>query len=867
MKVGIDLGTTNSAIAWIDPAQAEDTMFPPIHVFDIPQLVSAGRVDARRTLPSFLFLEEGEPVGTYARDQGALIPTRLVHSAKSWLSNADVDRTAKILPWDSPETGRVLSPVEVSARFLKKIREGWDASGRAPLAEQDIVLTVPASFDEEARELTVQAATEAGLASLTLLEEPAAAFYSWIAHNLAQSRKKLFDGQIVLVCDVGGGTSDFSLIRVSRNDDRVEFTRTAVGKHLLLGGDNLDLTLSWVAEAKLGRSLSIRQRTGLRRQCTAAKEALLCDPQRQSVEMSILGGGASLVGGTLKTEITRAEALEVLLEGFLPLSARGEGPKEDTRSLFRELGLPYETDPAISKHLNVFLETAGQTPDAILFNGGFFIPEICRTRVADVIEHWYGKRPEIFDHRDLDLAVATGAAYYSYVRSTGSGVLVRGGLPRTYYIGIGDPKETELTAVCLVPRGAEEGSRLEVDREDLQLVANRPVSFRLYSSLTRTEDAPGSVLTLDPAELHAHAPLQAVIRYGKPGEKLIPVKLGARLTEIGTLETWCDSKVSDHRWRLQFELRKTAAAEAPKPAAVVSEEHVSAACALIAEAFSNTAPAPFPPEELPSRLEQTLGLGRNSWPLSTIRQLADAFLAAASGRKKSFAYEARWLNLCGFCLRPGFGFPGDDYRIEQARRVYAGGLQYANQIQCEIDWWIFAGRIAGGMNRNQQADAFQRLSPILLPRQGKKQRVNSSLLREMWRTASSLELLPTATRTDLGDALVKARSFGASELWCISRLGARELFYGPLNQVLPPGTATRWIEALLNVSGAGEALASLARRTGDPTRDVPAPVFDKVRAKLDSDKLVAILEGREARDERAMGRIFGEALPSGLVLG
>ena len=867
MKVGIDLGTTNSALAWIDPEQAEDTMFPPIHVFDVPQLVAAGRVEPRRTLPSFLFLEEGEPVGTYARDQGALVPTRLVHSAKSWLSNPAVDRNAKILPWDSPETGRVLSPVEVSARFLAKFRETWDASGRAPLSEQDIVLTVPASFDEEARELTVQAAREAGLEKLTLLEEPAAAFYSWIAHNLAQSRKKLFDGQIVLVCDVGGGTSDFSLIRVARDGDKIEFTRTAVGNHLLLGGDNLDLTLSWVAEAKLGKSLSIRQRTGLRRQCTAAKEILLCDPHRNSVEVSILGAGSSLIGGSLKTEITREEALQVLFEGFLPLSERGEGPKEDKRSLFRELGLPYETDPAISKHLGAFLEGAGETPDAILFNGGFFIPEICRQRVADVLEHWYGRRPEIFDHRDLDLAVATGAAYYSYVRSTGSGVLVRGGLPRTYYIGLGDAKENEVTAVCLVPRGAEEGNTLEVDRDDLQLVANRPVSFHLYSSLTRVDDIPGAVLTLDPADLHAHAPLQAVIRYGKPGEKLIPVKLGAKLTEIGTLETWCDSKISDHRWRLQFELRKTAAAEAPKPAAVVSEEHAAAACNLIAQVFSNTGAAPIAPEELPSRLEQTLGLGRNSWPLSTIRQLADAFLTSANGRKKSPAFEARWLNLAGFCLRPGFGFPGDDYRIEQARRVYAGGLQYPNQIQCEIDWWIFAGRIAGGMNRNQQVDAFQRLSPILLPRGQKKQRVNASLLREMWRTASSLELLPVATRTELGDALIKARVFGPSELWCISRLGARELFYGPINQVLPPAAATRWIEALLNVPGAGETLASLARRTGDPTRDAPPAVFEKVRTRLDSGKLIAILEGREERDERSMGRIFGESLPSGLVLG
>ena len=340
MKVGIDLGTTNSALSWIDPAEAEDTSFPPIHVFDVPQLIAPGRMEARRTLPSFLFLEDGQPVGTYAREQGALVPTRLVHSAKSWLSNPDVDRTAKILPWDSQETGRVLSPVEVSSRFLTVFREAWDTGSRGPLAEQDIVLTVPASFDEEARELTVLAAEEAGLPKLTLLEEPAAAFYSWIAQNFVASRKLLFDGQIVLVCDVGGGTSDFSLIRVAREGDRIDFTRTAVGKHLLLGGDNLDLTLAWLAESKIGAQLSIRQRSGLRRQCTAAKERLLSDPNLPGVEIRVLGGGASLIGGALKTEILRSEALELTLEGFLPVMQRGEAPKEEKRSLFRELGLP-----------------------------------------------------------------------------------------------------------------------------------------------------------------------------------------------------------------------------------------------------------------------------------------------------------------------------------------------------------------------------------------------------------------------------------------------------------------------------------------------------------------------------------------------
>jgi len=861
LKIGIDLGTTNSALAWIDPADAEDTSFPPIHIFDIPQVVAPNRIEPRRTLPSFLLIEEGQPVGTYAREQGAIVPTRLVHSAKSWLSNPDVDRTAKILPWDAGEGGRLLSPVEVSARFLTAIREAWDAGLYGPITQHDVVLTVPASFDEEARELTVKAANDAGFPKLTLIEEPAAAFYSWIANNFTRSRRLLFDGQIVLVCDVGGGTSDFSLIRVARDGDKIDFTRTAVGKHLLLGGDNLDLTLAWLVESKLGKQLSIRQRSGLRRQCSAAKELLLCDPRRESVEISVLGGGSSLIGGTLKTEITRAEALELTLEGFLPLSPLGEKPKEEKRSLFRELGLPYVSDPAISRHLGAFLESAGQVPDAILFNGGFFIPEICRTRVADVLENWYGKRPEIFENRDLDLAVASGAAYYSYVRSTGSGVLVRGGLPRAYYVGLNDS-----SAVCLVPRGAEEGDTVEVDREDLQLVANRPVAFRLISSLTRTDDKPGEVVQFgETEETHQHAPLEAVIRFGKGGERLVPVKLGARLTETGTLETWCDSKISENRWSLQFQLRKTARTEtAPQhPAAVVSKEAVDAAAELVRATFRD---GKLAPEELPSRLEAAFGLGRNSWPVDVARALADVFLEQIDNRKRTAAHEIRWLNLGGFCLRPGFGYIGDEYRIEQVRRLFAAGPHFGNQAQNEIDWWIFWGRLAGGLNRNQQADIVQRLLPHLIPKPGKKpQRINNSLLREMWRTTSSMELIPAGNRLQLGDALIKMPKEDYV-LWCLSRLGARQLFYGPINQVLAPSVASRWIDGLLPIPKADDALVSLARRTGDPVRDVPPATFEAVRARIADPHLLAQLEGESERDERALGRIYGEGLPSGLVL-
>ena len=896
MNIGIDLGTTNSALAYIDPREAAEADFPPIHALPIEQQLDQVRTGSLRTLPSFLYLSDPPVVGAYARDQGALVPTKTVHSAKSWLSNSEADRTAKILPWDSQEEGRVLSPVEASTRYLAHLRDTWNRLKTEPLADQQVVLTVPASFDEEARELTVQAARDAGITNITLLEEPAAAFYAWIAGHLSRSNKELFDKQIVLICDVGGGTSDFTLVRVDREGDRVQFTRTTVGRHLLLGGDNLDLTISWLAESKLGKTLSLRQRSALRRQCSAAKETLLATSGPASVEVTIVGTGSSLIGGTLKTTITRDEVMELVVDGFLPPCELDAKPQQDKQSVFRELGLPYVSDPAITRHLADFLKNspaAEHGVDAILFNGGFFIPQVFRDRVRDVVAHWFGRQPVIFENHDLDLAVAIGAAYYSYVRASGTGVLVRGGLPRAYFLGVQGEETDEangIKAVCLMPRGTEEGAEIKLEQPEVQLVANTPVAFRLYSSLSRTEDKAGDVVTLpaggdlsDPAsDPRLHAPLHAVIRFGKGGERLVPVALGARLSEVGTLETWAASKISEHRWQLEFQLRKTAgAAEVSSPAAaavrssaVISAEALAAGEELIEQVFSKPGSG-LAPEQLPARLEQVLGLGRLSWPLATVRAFADKLLALADGRRKNAPHEVRWLNLTGFCLRPGFGFPGDDFRIEQARRIYASGITFGNQVQCEVDWWIFCGRIAGGLNRNQQADIFQRLSPVLVPKGKNKQRLNQSLYREMWRTASSLELLPTQTKTQLGDSLlsiVKSGDMLDAGTWCLSRLGARRLFSGPINLVVSPTVVARWIDGLLRLPHTPallDAVVLMAQQTGDTARDMPPATLDKVRAAAEAtpraSDLLCQLSGAE-QDLAGSGRIFGEELPAGLVL-
>ena len=891
MNVGIDLGTTNSALAYID-SEAGEVDFPPINVLPIQQQIDAQRSAPRRTLPSFLYLGDPPVVGTFARDQGAILPTKTVHSAKSWLSNSEADRTAKILPWDSSEEGRVLSPVEVSSAFLAQMRESWDREKGTRLADQQIVLTVPASFDEEARELTVAAARDADLPNVTLLEEPAAAFYAWIAGHLARSNKELFDGQVVLVCDVGGGTSDFTLVRVDREGDRVQFTRTNVGRHLLLGGDNLDLTISWLAESKLGKTLSLRQRSALRRQCSAAKERLLSPDAPPAVDVTVAGSGTSLVGGTLRASITREEILELALGGFLPPCEITDQPTQEKQSVFRELGLPYVSDPAITRHLASFLRTSAigkSGVDAVLFNGGFFIPEVFRERIRDVVEHWFGHRPLLFENQDLDLAVAVGAAYYSYVKASGNGVLVRGGLPRSYFIGLRDPGSTTISAVCLMPRGTEEGQEIQLAQPELELLANTPVAFRLYSSLSRTEDSAGDVVSFEPgtdmlnpaSDPRLHSPLHAVIRFGKGGERRIPITLGARLNEVGTLETWAQSKISEHRWRLQFQLRKDGKRGEPfaaiqttfRSAALISPETQVRAEQLVESVFTKS-DASFPPEQLPSRLEEALGLGRLSWPLPNVRGLADKLLSVSDGRRKNAPHEARWLNLTGFCLRPGFGFPGDDFRIEQARRIYAAGLTFGNQVQNEVDWWIFCGRIAAGLNRNQQSDIYQRLSPNLISRQKRKARLNQSLVREMWRTAASLELLPQQTKVQLGEALLPNISAGEMlevTVWCLSRLGARRLFNGPINLVVSAAAVTRWIEAVLRLPPTPsvlDALAQMAQITGDTARDLSPATLETVRhlcaASDNPANLLRHLNGES--DPDSSNRIFGEELPAGLAL-
>jgi len=597
--VGIDLGTTNSALAYADSREATADAPAPIRVLSIPQVVGVNDVSERPVLPSFLYLAASKEfpagatdlpwkttadrvVGTFAREHGTKVPGRLVGSAKSWLSHSGVDRRSALLPWSASEGVMKISPVQASTAYLAHLRDAWNhtIAGKANgdrLEQQDVFLTVPASFDAVARELTVEAAREAGLEQVTLLEEPQAAFYSWLSAQGERWRKQVKVGDILLVCDVGGGTTDFTLIAVTEQGGDLALTRLAVGEHILLGGDNMDLALAHAVATNLPNGmegLDATQRIALGYACRNAKETLFGDPQKNAVQVTVLGRGSKVIGGALKTDLKRETLNQVLLDGFLPRCAPTDQPARGRRVGLTEIGLPYAADPAITRHLARFLgQQAGSLhaeggvikPSAVLFNGGVFKASELRSRVGEILSGWAGASVPSLEASDLDLAVALGAAYYGQVRR-GKGIRIRGGVPLAYYVGVetsapavpGVPPP--LKALCVVPMGMEEGTEADVPGPEFGLVVGEPAEFRFLGSTTRRDDTLGVILDRwQPEELVETAPLETSLATsdGKTGET-VPVRLHSHVTEVGTLELWCNSTRDDRRWKLEFNVRNPA---------------------------------------------------------------------------------------------------------------------------------------------------------------------------------------------------------------------------------------------------------------------------------------------------------------------
>ena len=919
--VGIDLGTTNTVVAYAEKSAGPDAV-PAI--FEIEQLVALGEVASRTSLPSLRYHpapgeldtdDLGLPwpwqdvagvadavIGSLARELGSQVPGRQVASAKSWLSHPAVDRSAAILPWGGAEDVAKVSPISASASYLAHLRAAWNHRFPAHALEaQEIVLTVPASFDEAARALTLEAAKLAGLNRLRLLEEPQAAFYDWLLHHRDRLSDALAGTRLVLVCDVGGGTTDLTLIRTGIDGGVPVLTRVGVGDHLMLGGDNMDLALAHVAESRLAASggrLGGAQLAQLMQQCRNAKERLLSEQAPETATVTVLGAGARLIGGARSTALSRGEVQQMVVDGFFPTSEPDEQPQR-VRGGIVEFGLPYVADPAVTRHLAVFLarhesaarEALGDTappagvlpvPDGVLLNGGVFRSAALSRRLLDVLAAWRGRSPAVLENPEPELAVARGAVAYALARS-GAGPRIRGGSPRSFYLLL-NHEGGQRQGVCLLPRGSEEGQSVELSERTFALWVGQPVQFHLVSSSADAACQPGELTRLETDDFHSLPPIATVLDAASTGGLAeIPVKLVAALTEIGTLQVHCvRADDPSQRWQLEFQLRGRAAAQ-PVGVSVAAHPRLAEVAELITRIYGPRSKEVNRKDvkRLRSDLEKTLG-ARDQWDTPLLRELFAVLWEGVGRRRRSANHERLWFNLAGFCLRPGFGYPLDDWRIEQLWPLFEQGVQFVAEAQVWSEWWTLWRRAAGGLNEAMQTRVLDEIVYYLQP-------PGKALVKrppgpkcqgyeDMVRLAGALERVPVDRKIEIGNWLLtrlKKPSESPESWWAVGRVGARVPFHGSAHNVVPPGIAHKWLEQLLRVDwrkqeSAAFAATMIARVSGDRDRDLNADIRQRVVGALSARKAPAtwlkmvshVVELSEA-DER---RTFGESLPPGLKL-
>jgi molecular chaperone DnaK (HSP70) len=986
-KVGIDLGTSNTVLAYAEAGNASE----PIRVFEIEQLVSPGEVAARPLLPSVRYhaaageLDAGDlqlpwtatatataeraasgghgadggdgkaaqspiVIGRLARTLGGQVPGRLVASAKSWLSHASVDRVAPILPWGAAADVLKVSPVEASASYLAHVRAAWNQRfAQAPLEHQDVVLTVPASFDEGARALTVEAARMAGLPSLRLLEEPQAAFYDWLFHHRERLTAELADTRLVLICDVGGGTTDLTLIEVNLPENaEPELTRIGVGNHLMLGGDNMDLALAHRVEMRLSggdggsrgdgggsnaiessgssasanserKRLSAASLSQLVERCRAAKEQLLGPQAPDSASITLLGAGSKLIGGARTAQLTRDEVEQIIVDGFFPAVASSERPGRP-RGAIVEFGLPYATDAAVTRHIAAFLSRfAAQSrkalgraastdsdqslpvPDTLLLNGGVFRAEALTRRLADTLGTWRGEPLNVLHNDNPDVAVARGAVAYALARAGGA-PKIGGGSPRSYFLQLdetGDGKrdaDASPRGICLLPRGTEEGHEILIEQRTFALRLGHPVRFHLVSSSADTVYQAGQLIDLADGDFVRLPPIATIVQPRDQARdststgtrtstaRETAVRIATSLTEVGTLEVHCIEL--DHpaqRWLLEFQLRREDAqvnlagdaSEARHPALDEAIDHIDRS---FGSRSQNVGPKEI--KRLRAQLEQLLG-PRESWNSALLRELFGALWERARRRRRSADHERLWLNLAGYCVRPGFGYPLDAWRVEQLWSLFDDGIQYVNESQVWSEWWTLWRRAAGGLDESAQLrvlDAMAYLQTAAQSRHKLPFDVSRTGFPDMLRLSASLERIPVERKIELGESVLtrlKKPAENHQGWWAVGRIGARRPFYGSAHGVVTPEVATRWLDAILaldwkKVDPAAFAAVQIARMTGDRSRDLPDAARDAVVRRLEAANAprawITMVSETVELDNADEGRVFGESLPAGLKL-
>lgn len=901
--VGIDLGTTNTVVAYAAPGERS------VRLFEVEQLVAPGEVRAEALLPSLRYhpspgefapgaltlpwsaADDTAVIGSLARRLGAQVPGRLVSSAKSWLSHAAVDRSAPILPWGAPDDVAKVSPLAASASYLAHVRSAWNARFPAhPLERQDLVLTIPASFDEGARALTVEAAKMAGLAHLHLVEEPQAALHDWLYRHRDTLADELAQTRLILVADVGGGTTDFSLISVHMNDGEPVLERTGVGQHLMLGGDNMDLVLAHLAESRLHpaqagqapQKLSASRLSQLMERCRAAKEQLLAADAPERAPVTLLGGGSRLVGASRTVELGRDEVRQLLVDGFLPRVTMDDTARPRRGGLV-EFGLPYASDAAISRHLASFLQQHGDAagpamPDTLLLNGGVFRADALSGRFREILDGWRGAPLHLLENDNPDVAVARGAVAYGLSRA-GQAPRIGGGAARSYFLALeGGAQET---GVCILPRGSQPGQELLLQDRAFALRLGQPVRFHLASS---TDAATGGQLVdLDALGALRLPPLATVLPAGQgSGKQEIEVRLASMLTEVGTLQVYCVA-ASDpaRRWQLEFQLRGAEAApdqgqDALPPRYAQAVEAIERVFVLRGQKLAQK-----DVRQLRLQLEKLLG-ARERWDLPLLRKLFDALWKGARGRRRSADHERLWLNLAGYCLRPGTGYPLDDWRIEQLWTIFEDGVQHRNDSQACAEWWTLWRRAAGGLPAESQLRLLQDFAfNVQADEKERKQRPQTlppGGLDDMLRLAASLERIPGNYKVEIGDWMLeqlRALPDQRLMLWALGRVGARVPLQGSAHEVAPAEAAAGWVEWLLTldwrrIEPAAFAAAHIARLTGDRSRDLPEALRQQVAARLREVRaapawsaMVLELVQLDEADER---RVLGDSLPPGLKL-
>jgi len=926
--VGIDLGTTNTVVSYCE--NSHDLTSEPINLFKIDQLVGPGEVARRPLLPSFRYhpakdqvsssdmslpwndtLVSGDIhtviIGEWARELGVQVEGRQVSSAKSWLSHTKVDREEAILPWATTGDTEKISPLIASASYLNHIRQSWNYHNPLnTLESQEVVVTVPASFDETARKLTIKAAKLAGLNHVFLLEEPQAVCYDWYSRNVEHIKQHVAEIPLILIADIGGGTTDLSLIHISSDSQGLKLDRIGVGEHLMLGGDNIDLALARLVEQRLNHTnrLSAAKLTKLVQQTRKAKECLLSPNAPESAKITLLGSGSKLIGGSKSIPLTKEETLSMVFDGFFPITEHDDLPIQK-RNAVVEFGLPYVADAAVSRHIAAFLNqhrdisarALGQhnnngIPVALLLNGGVFNSALVQTQMLEIMNHWSHQSVTLLKNPHPDLAVAFGAVAYLKARR-GAQLKIGGGSARSYFLHLQENKNSK--ALCLLAKGTEEGQEVRVTSRRFALTLDEPVRFNLLSTtaehLNQTVVIQNGLLTdIDTDSLKPLPPYITAlnsdnltnISCSENQKNRVEVYLATQLTPIGTLQLECVNTENDHlRWSLEFEVRKTQSDEEDIQSKLPAR--FQEAAEQVSKLFSGNKNSSdeYSIKTLNKELEKMLGK-KEGWDLHTSRRLFDAFSQGRKRRRRSELHERNWLTFAGYCLRPGFGDATDPWRMDQIWPLYSQKIQFPTN-QTWNNWWNFWRRVSGGLNQEQQEIVLSDIAKYLHPGSSKSDKLSEETkikgYESMVKLSASLEHLEIEDKTLLAtwfmNKALRHNTFVQAHWWAVGRLCSRTSLYGSLHKLIPREQIEQWIPNLLDVDWKNEPMAAFAcvmmsRKTGDRLRDVSDTSRQKIRKKLQKSKVphswITLIEETVELDDNDSKKAYGESLPNGLML-